>query len=83
MNRNRVRRHPRKTAGTPVQDAATNIGERHRKVLMIGVNENGFRVFPKEPPPDEFVELVHAHSDRLRALLDNPVVLCVHWGGGR
>jgi hypothetical protein len=45
-------------------------------------NVNGFQVFPEEPPPNEFAALVHAHSDRLRALLDRPVILAVHWDAG-
>jgi hypothetical protein len=53
-----------------------------RKVLITGANEHGFQVYPKEPPPSEFIDLLHAHEDRLRALMDKPVVLCVHWEDG-
>jgi hypothetical protein len=50
--------------------------------MIIGANEHGFQVYPKEPPPSEFVDLLHAHEDRLRALMDKPVVLLVHWEDG-
>ena len=51
-------------------------------VLILGDSSKGFSVYPKAPPPAEFVALTHAHSDRLRALLDKPVMLAVHWGNG-
>src|SRR5215831_5584868 len=46
-----------------------------RKVMIIGADEHGFGIYPKEPPPSEFIDLLHAHEDRLRALMDKPVVL--------
>ena len=52
------------------------------KVMIIGANEHGFGIYPKEPPPSEFIDLLHAHEDRLRALMDKPVVLSVHWEDG-
>ena len=51
-------------------------------VMIIGANEHGFGIYPKEPPPSEFIDLLHAHEDRLRALMDKPVVLSVHWEDG-
>ena len=53
-----------------------------RKVMIIGADEHGFGIYPKEPPPSEFIDLLHAHEDRLRALMDKPVVLSVHWEDG-
>ena|SRR5262249_18703524 len=51
-------------------------------VMIIGANEHGFGIYPKEPPPSEFIDLLHAHENRLRALMDKPVVLSVHWEDG-
>ena len=52
------------------------------KLLIIGVDEDGFSVYPKERPPDEAIELIQHHGDRLRALLDKPVILQVTWEDG-
>jgi hypothetical protein len=52
------------------------------KVMITRATEHGFGIYPKEPPPTEFSDLLHAHGDRLRALLDKPVVLFVHWEDG-
>ena len=60
----------------------TNINRQSKTVLMLGVDSIGFHVFPEERPPSEFAALVHVHSDRLRALLDRPIILAVHWDDG-
>ena len=60
----------------------TNVGRTQKMVMIGNVSESGFHVFPKEEPPPEFTALVHAHSDRLRALLDRPALLAVHWDEG-
>ena len=52
------------------------------KLLIIRIDEDGFSVYPKERPPDEAIELIQHHSDRLRALLDKPVILQVTWEDG-
>ena len=52
------------------------------KVMITRATEHGFLLYPNEPPPTEFSDLLHAHGDRLRALMDKPVVLSVHWEDG-
>jgi hypothetical protein len=76
MNRHERRRVER------LAPKPTNIGRREKTVLILGDSEEGFSICPKEPPPDEFVELVHTHEERLRALLDRPVILAAHWEDG-
>jgi hypothetical protein len=51
-------------------------------ILILGDSPDGFAVYPPLPPPSEFIALTHAHSTRLRALLDKPVILAVHWNAG-
>jgi hypothetical protein len=60
----------------------TNAGRQEKLILMLGSDEQGFHVIPEEPPPEEFVALARAHGDRLRVLLDRPVILAVHWNEG-
>jgi hypothetical protein len=60
----------------------TNVGRHSKLILMFGAGEDEFRILPKEPPPEEFEELVRVHYARLRALLDKLVILVVHWDEG-
>jgi hypothetical protein len=60
----------------------TNVGRHGKLVMLAGCSERGFHIMPEEPPPPEFEALVNLHSDRLRALLDKPVILAVHWDEG-
>jgi hypothetical protein len=76
MNRHERRRQAKMQDVLP---EPTNVGRQKKCILMLGSDEQGFQVMPKELQPEEFVELVHADSDRLRALLHRPVILAVHW----
>jgi len=56
-------------------------------VMMLGVSPDGFYVQTgpgkkQPPPPPEFVALTELHTERLRALLDKPVLLTVDWNDG-
>jgi hypothetical protein len=75
-----MNRHARRAR--KLQDESTNVGRQKKCVLVFGCCAHGFLVYPKEPPPEEFARLVRTHSDRLRALLDRPVILAVHWDEG-
>jgi hypothetical protein len=48
--------------------------------ILTGDSEEGIRVASKPSRP--LIALVQAHEDRLRALLDKPVVLGVNWDDG-
>jgi hypothetical protein len=53
------------------------------KLVIIGVNEEGFQMLG--PPPDNMEQataLIQYHDERLRALIDKPVLLCVSWENG-
>lgn len=39
-------------------------------------------MLPNERPPDDLIAWVQLHDERLRALLDRPVVLHVGWTDG-
>jgi hypothetical protein len=55
----------------------------HHMVMMIGVDAVGFKIYKKDfPVAPEFYDLLATHGDRLRALLDKPVILTVHWDDG-
>jgi hypothetical protein len=60
-----MNRHERRRLAK-MQDKPTNFDRQKKCILMLGSDEQGFQVMPKEPPPEEFIALVHAHSDRLR-----------------
>jgi hypothetical protein len=64
----------------------TNVGQQHKMVLLIKYRAKTFGttldIYPEEEPPPEFAALASVHADRLRALLDRPVVLAVHWVEG-
>jgi hypothetical protein len=78
----RLKRKLKGASSEELPEECTNVGRHHKMVLMLGSSEQGFHVVPYEPPPPEFEALVHLHSDRLRALLDRPVILAVHWDEG-
>jgi hypothetical protein len=55
-------------------------------IILIGVNEDGWMLL-RDPnddtrPPPETAFLLAEHEDRLRALLDKPVILAIHWEDG-
>ena len=52
-------------------------------VMIEGPCGDGFTVEGNEPTaPPELVGLIALHVDRLRALIDKPVVVCLHWNDG-
>ena len=52
-----------------------------RNVLMLtGVSADGIRSYKQ--PNEEQTAFIQANHDRLRALLDKPVILTVHWDDG-
>ena len=49
-------------------------------IVLTGVSEEG--IYAWEEPPQRGIELIHAHEDRLRALLDKPIMVSLHWEDG-
>lgn len=49
-------------------------------IVIAGVDDEGFKM--AEEPSSEAIELIQHHGDRLRALLDKPVILNVFWEDG-
>ena len=48
--------------------------------LLIGANANGIQLHKSgRPPSNRFIKLIQEHHERLRALLDKPVILNVTW----
>jgi hypothetical protein len=60
----------------------TNKGAVNKCVMICNADQERFYIIPEEEPPPEFADLVRVHEDRLRALLDRPVILVVHWSSG-
>src|SRR5262245_54132099 len=55
------------------------------RVILAGINADGFQVvFPRKPEqmPEGGIDLIQKHSDRLRAILDMPVLVSMHWEDG-
>ena len=53
--------------------------------MLTRCNAEGFLVYTgadKEPLPDDGIALINEHTERLRALLDKPVILSVTWEDG-
>jgi hypothetical protein len=50
------------------------------KVLIAAADATGFHLYGNPADaPEGAVELIQKHQDRLRALLDKPVLLTLHW----
>jgi hypothetical protein len=53
------------------------------RITILGVNNHGWSVYPKEPPPPGTAEFLAQHHDRLRALMDRlAVLLGLDWEDG-
>jgi hypothetical protein len=53
------------------------------KVLITGVTAEGFHIAKQSfPLPLEFDDLLAAHGQRLKALLDRPVLVAITWDDG-
>jgi hypothetical protein len=53
------------------------------KVIVAGITADGFHIAKKcFPLPPEFDDLLVAHGQQLRALLDRPVLVAITWNDG-
>jgi hypothetical protein len=82
MNRHE-RRKVRKTGElTKLFMVAATSGPYDHSIVIIGVDDHGWSIWPKRPPPPELLSFLAEHHDRLRALMDKPVLLNVFWDDG-
>jgi hypothetical protein len=53
------------------------------KLLIIGVTEDGFSIFKRSQfDRRAAIAFLNFYEDRLRALLDKPILICVTWDDG-
>jgi hypothetical protein len=85
MNRHE-RRKARKTKETEDLGelclTALASGPYDHSIVILGVDDIGWQIWPRRPPPPEVPLFLAKHHDRLRALMDKPVLLNVFWNYG-